>query len=141
MSDTEPQPKPEGGSEHINIKVTDSGGQETHFKIKMATKLTKLMTAYADRQGAAANSVRFLYDGRRLTGNETPQELDMEDGDTIECHIEQVAGWLVDRLCERLWSHYIAFRSAFCSSIRRHQTLLSFSSMQSVYVAFVASSD
>ena len=36
------------------------------------------------------NGVRFLFDGERLRENQTPGELDMEDGDAIDVQIEQV---------------------------------------------------
>jgi hypothetical protein len=67
-------PKPEAGgegTEHLNIKVTD-GNNEVFFKIKRTTQLKKLMDAFCDRQGKAANSVRFLFDGTRVTGGDSP---------------------------------------------------------------------
>ena len=38
------------------------------------------------------NGVRFLFDGERLRENQTPGDLDMEDGDAIDVQIEQVGG-------------------------------------------------
>lgn len=40
--------------------------------------------------GKDASTVRFTYDGTRIEKGDTPKELDMEDNDTIEVHIEQV---------------------------------------------------
>ena len=40
------------------------------------------------------NSVRFLFDGQRLSANQTPQELEMEDGDVIDVMVEQQGGGL-----------------------------------------------
>ena len=40
----------------------------------------QLMTAFCNRQGVAMSSVRFLFDGSRISPNQTPQELEMEDG-------------------------------------------------------------
>jgi hypothetical protein len=73
MGDSAPVPKPEAGegTEHLNIKVTD-GNNEVFFKIKRTTPLKKLMDAFCDRQGKAANSVRFLFDGTRVNGNDSP---------------------------------------------------------------------
>ncbi|KAM0179572.1 hypothetical protein ACHAPF_002856 [Botrytis cinerea] len=77
MSDNERSP---GGaepiepvSEHLNIKVTDNNN-EVFFKIKRSTQLKKLMDAFCERQGKAPNS------------------LDMQDGDTLEVHQEQIGG-------------------------------------------------
>ncbi|KAL2018949.1 hypothetical protein VTK56DRAFT_10243 [Thermocarpiscus australiensis] len=78
-------------SEHLNIKVTDNNN-EVFFKIKRSTKLEKLMTAFCERQGKSLNSVRFLFEGQRVQPTDTPDTLEMADGDTLEVHQEQVGG-------------------------------------------------
>jgi hypothetical protein len=114
------QQKPEDGaqSEHLNIKVTDNNN-EVFFKIKRTTALGKLMNAFCDRQGKNISSVRFLFDGQRVTAQDNPDtvcsrrrgattqcrtrqisgrtianilQLDMQDGDTLEVHQEQIGG-------------------------------------------------
>ena len=54
------------------------------------------MNSYCERQGKALNSVRFLFDGRRVEAHHTPEELEMEEGDMIEATVEQ-QGTFVDR--------------------------------------------
>lgn len=78
---------------HINIKVATSDN-EVHFRIKRTTPLSKLMNTYCDRQGKPVGSVRFMLDGVRLEEGSTPEELDMEDGDTIDAMIPQIGGGL-----------------------------------------------
>ena len=78
-------------SEHLNIKVTDNNN-EVFFKIKRSTKLDKLMNAFCERQGKSLNSVRFLFEGQRVQPTDTPDTLEMQDGDTLEVHQEQVGG-------------------------------------------------
>ncbi|KAL1922628.1 uncharacterized protein VTP21DRAFT_10167 [Calcarisporiella thermophila] len=78
--------------EHINIKVVGSDHNEVYFKIKRTTPLKRLMTAYCERQGKSLNSVRFLYDGERIQPENTPEELEMENGDTLDVMIEQIGG-------------------------------------------------
>jgi len=91
------QPPPPAGDgqppavEHLNIKVTDNNN-EVFFKIKRNTKLEKLMTAFCERQGKNLNSVRFLFEGQRVQPTDTPDTLEMQDGDTLEVHQEQVGG-------------------------------------------------
>jgi small ubiquitin-related modifier len=95
MSDNDaspPPPKPEDQSEHLNIKVTD-GNNEIFFKIKRTTALRKLMDAYCERSGKAPQSVRFLFDGSRVVPTDSPNTLDMQDGDTLEVHQEQIGGY------------------------------------------------
>ncbi|KAI1364629.1 ubiquitin family protein [Xylaria arbuscula] len=80
------------GGEHLNIKVTDNNN-EVFFKIKRSTKLEKLMSAFCERQGKNVDSVRFLFEGQRVQKTDTPDSLEMTDGDTLEVHQEQVGGY------------------------------------------------
>ena len=45
------------------------------FRIKRSTQLKKLMNAYCDRQSVDMNSIAFLFDGRRLRAEQTPDEV------------------------------------------------------------------
>ncbi|RVW97375.1 Small ubiquitin-related modifier 1 [Vitis vinifera] len=67
-------------------------GNEVFFRIKRSTQLKKLMNAYCDRQSVDLNSIAFLFDGRRLRGEQTPDELEMEDGDEIDAMLHQTGG-------------------------------------------------
>ncbi|KAH7864417.1 hypothetical protein Vadar_029383 [Vaccinium darrowii] len=78
--------------QHINLKVKGQDGNEVFFRIKRSTQLKKLMTAYCDRQSVEFNSIAFLFDGRRLRGEQTPDELEMEDGDEIDAMLHQTGG-------------------------------------------------
>ncbi|THH12478.1 hypothetical protein EW146_g7661 [Bondarzewia mesenterica] len=85
---TEVTPKVEDGNAPINVKVVTSQGEEVFFKIKRNTKLSKLQGAYANKVGKDVGSIRFLYDGSRITDDDTPASLDMEDNDTIDVMVE-----------------------------------------------------
>lgn len=78
-------------ADHLNIKVSDNNN-ELMFKIKKSTKLEKLMKAFCDRHGKIPGSVRFLFEGDRIEASDTPEKLEMEDGDTIEVFYEQKGG-------------------------------------------------
>ncbi|CAO3691042.1 unnamed protein product [Rhizopus stolonifer] len=96
MSDEKQDKKePIASAEHINLKVVGSDKNEVFFKIKRSTQLRKLMDAYCERQGKTPGSVRFLYDGLRVKDNNTPNELDMDDGDSIDVMVEQIGGLLL----------------------------------------------
>ncbi|EKV06115.1 Ubiquitin-like modifier SUMO, putative [Penicillium digitatum] len=88
MSDKEGAAPP---TEHLNIKVTDNNN-EVFFKIKRTTQLKKLMDAFCERQGKQMSTVRFLFDGTRVRPEDSPETLDMADGDTLEVHQEQIGG-------------------------------------------------
>ena len=74
------------------LKVVTQDGNEVFFKCKPTTALDKLMKAFCQRQGIAINTVRFLFDGNRIRENQTPEQLEMEDGDSIDVVVEQVGG-------------------------------------------------
>lgn len=92
MADAESEEKKPSDVNQINLKVVTQDGNEIFFKCKMTTPLDKLMKAFCNRNGVAANSVRFLFDGNRINGTQTPSELDMEDGDVIDVMVEQQGG-------------------------------------------------
>ena len=52
----------------------------------------RLMSAYCGRQSVELNSITFLFDGHRLLGEQTPDELEMKDGDEIDAMMHQTRG-------------------------------------------------
>ncbi|KAL6553391.1 Small ubiquitin-related modifier 2 [Orobanche gracilis] len=92
MADEPADNKPAGQDAHINLKVKGQDGNEVFFRIKRSTQLKKLMNAYCDRQSVDFSSIAFLFDGRRLRAEQTPNELEMEDGDEIDAMLHQTGG-------------------------------------------------
>ncbi|XP_012866286.1 PREDICTED: small ubiquitin-related modifier 2-like [Dipodomys ordii] len=58
---------------HINLKVVGQDGSVVQFKTKKHTPLIKLMKSYCEPQ-------------------DTPAQLEMEDGDTIDVFQQQTGG-------------------------------------------------
>jgi len=83
------------GNEHINVKVKAQDGTEIYFKIKRTTQLKKLMEAYCQRQGLTMNQCRFIFDGEKLKEDDSPEKLEMENGDEIDVMVEQTGGALL----------------------------------------------
>ncbi|GFY97568.1 small ubiquitin-like modifier 2 [Actinidia rufa] len=81
-----------GGVSGVGQSWLRLDGNEVFFRIKRSTQLKKLMNAYCDRQSVEFNSIAFLFDGRRLRGEQTPDELEMEDGDEIDAMLHQTGG-------------------------------------------------
>jgi small ubiquitin-related modifier len=67
-------------------------GEETFFKIKKTTKMSKVFETYAQRKGVQSTSLRFLLDGERIEGDATPKMLELDDQDQIDCMLEQTGG-------------------------------------------------
>ena len=84
---------PPAGGEQLNIKVKAQDGTEIFFKIKKSTQLKKLMDAYCQRQGFSNNQCRFIFDGERIKDDDTPETLEMENGDEIDVMVEQTGGY------------------------------------------------
>jgi len=81
-------------SEYIRLKVVGQDNSEIHFKVKFSTQMGKLKKSYSERQGVPINSLRFLFDGKRINDDETPKALEMENDDVIEVYQEQTGGSL-----------------------------------------------
>ena len=96
MADSEDKKpeKKEGGEGSLNIRIRDQTGEETFYKVKYTTKFDTIFNKYATRKGICVASLRFLFDGQRVRGDETPGKCGtppvcMEDGDQIDCMLEQ----------------------------------------------------
>lgn len=88
MSET--KPKVEGGDDNvISIKVKDQSGGEVVFKVKKHTKFTKIQEAFCSKKAWDPAQVRFVFDGERLMGDQTPEEVGMESGDVSGAGGEQ----------------------------------------------------
>merc|ERR1712049_39912 len=79
-------------AEYIKLKVQGQDSNEIHFRVKMTTQMGKLKKSYAERVGVPINSLRFLFDGRRINDDESPKALEMEQDDIIEVYQEQTGG-------------------------------------------------
>ena len=70
--------------ESLNIRLHKvPEGEDVFFKVKTTTKLQKVFDAYATAK-YPGRDLRFLLDGKRLRGDQTPADVDMEDGDQID---------------------------------------------------------
>ena len=75
--------------EKLDLKVSDSHGALTHFKVKKTTKFRKILTAYASKAGIEERAIRLMVDGERVNLEQCPGDLDMENGDQIDAMVER----------------------------------------------------
>ena len=79
--------------ESINVKVVSVGKDDIVFKLKPTTKLSKLMSKYAESiLEKKPSEVTFIYDGQKVSGEDSPQGLGIADGDLIHVQDAQVGG-------------------------------------------------
>lgn len=57
-----------------------------------STLSTRCNSAYAGKKGIDVNSMRFMLDGEAVEFDSTPESLDLEDNDQIDCFLQQVGG-------------------------------------------------
>ena len=53
---------------------------------------TRCNSAYAGKKGIDVNSMRFMLDGEAVEFDATPDSLELEDNDQIDCFLQQVGG-------------------------------------------------
>jgi hypothetical protein len=88
-----PAPAPNEALENfISIKCVDQQQREVLFKLRMNTRFDRVFARFADEMKLPVHSLRFLFDGDRVSPEQTPSGLVMEDGDTIDVHVEQTGG-------------------------------------------------
>jgi hypothetical protein len=61
-------------------------------KVKRNQPLKKMMNAYCENQHLMKEGLRFLHEDQRLTEEDTPMDLDMEDNDVIQVHVCMARG-------------------------------------------------
>ena len=79
--------------ETLQIRVKDQSGEEVFFKVKPQTQMGKIFEAYAKRRGIDRTVLRFMLDGHRVLDTDTPEILELENGDQVDCLLEQIGGW------------------------------------------------
>jgi len=79
-------------ADRVALRVVDASGGEVFFKIREGTTFARLFKAYCEKKGVAPNSVRFLYDGKRLNEEQTPKSVGMQNDDVIDALVQQTGG-------------------------------------------------
>ncbi|PON91901.1 E3 ubiquitin-protein ligase parkin [Trema orientale] len=85
--------KPVVQSTHMNIKVKGQDGNEVSFRIKRTSKFEILMKEYCNQMSLDIKSIAFIVEGRYfIKPFQTPEQLNMEDGDEIDAMLHQNGG-------------------------------------------------
>ena len=76
--------------QQINLKLVGPANVEVHFRVRKTTALRQIMSAYWERRGQDVDAFIFLFDADMIRPEQTPEELKMEDGDSIDAMVKQV---------------------------------------------------
>ena len=74
-------------SNNVNIKTRLNGHHEWRWNIKKDDKLKKLRDKFCEIYGVSMHQVNIEFDGEEIGDNDTPEGLDMEDDDLIDCSV------------------------------------------------------
>mmetsp|Transcript_52552 Transcript_52552/g.155119 ORF Transcript_52552/g.155119 Transcript_52552/m.155119 type:complete len:84 (+) Transcript_52552:493-744(+) len=74
------------------FQIVDQTNNSVEFRIKKTTKMQKVLDAYHEQRGAAPSTLRITLDGERVNGKLTAEELDIDDGTTLDAFVEAVGG-------------------------------------------------
>ena len=88
----DPAPPEDAAPQHITIKLSDSSGHLTHFRLTRSTPFRQVMEKFRRKHGLQRTSLRFTFDGRQIQSETTADEFGIEDGDAIDVHAEQFGG-------------------------------------------------
>ncbi|XP_028559897.2 NFATC2-interacting protein [Podarcis muralis] len=81
--ETTSQGSSDAGNLQLRVQGKDKSSQ-MEFTLQRGEPLQKLMSHYRKAQGFGRCKLGFYFDGQRLAGTCTPEELGMESGDVIE---------------------------------------------------------
>ncbi|XP_034990798.1 NFATC2-interacting protein [Zootoca vivipara] len=81
--ETTSQGSSDAGNLQLRVQGKDKSSQ-MEFTLQRGEPLQKLMSHYRQAQGFGRCKLKFYFDGQRLAGTCTPEELGMESGDVIE---------------------------------------------------------
>jgi len=85
--------KAAASDEYIRLRViTSDMTNEVHFRVKAATALVRLKRSYCSKLGFQVDELRFVFDGHRITDDDTPKKLGMMNDDVIEIYQERSGG-------------------------------------------------
>ncbi|KAK7682009.1 hypothetical protein QCA50_014973 [Cerrena zonata] len=75
----------------LNISV-EHEGQTCTVLVKHNTPFKKIFDAAEKRFSKEPGTFKFFFEGKRLQPTETPQDHEMQDGDAIDAHLQQLGG-------------------------------------------------
>jgi len=83
----------EVADEYIHLRViTSDMTNDVHFRVKATTSLVRLKRSYCSKLGFQVDELRFVFDGHRITDDDTPKKLGMINDDVIEIYQERTGG-------------------------------------------------
>ncbi|PKU71587.1 Small ubiquitin-related modifier 2 [Dendrobium catenatum] len=95
-SDGQEQHNNSNQTSKITLKIKYENRHDIYYYVRPIVKFKNIMNHYCNRQSLEINNVVFLFDGRQLRDEQTPEDLGMEDGDEIDAMLHQIGGSMIN---------------------------------------------
>lgn len=76
----------------VKVVIRDQSSHALTFRVKNNIRFGKIFSNYSTKKGVDMGVIKFLFDGGRVTDDQSPHDLDLKDGDVIDAVIEQTGG-------------------------------------------------
>lgn len=81
--------------DYVTIRVCPADDtSEVMFRVKKLCRLDRLKRAYCAKLGIDELELRFVFEGHRITDEDTPKELGIENNGVIEVYQQRMGGFM-----------------------------------------------
>jgi hypothetical protein len=77
------------GNDPLTIYLKDKEGDQTYFSLRYRIPFRVMFAVYAERKDVDQEKLVFTYNGKPLTGFETPYSVGMEEGEHIDVAVNE----------------------------------------------------
>uniref|UniRef100_A0A7S3UZ61 Ubiquitin-like domain-containing protein n=1 Tax=Aplanochytrium stocchinoi TaxID=215587 RepID=A0A7S3UZ61_9STRA len=77
----------------LTFRIADGNERKVKMNVKPNTKFGKMFVKLAESLSVDGSTFRFLFDGNRINEMDTPESIEVEDGDMIDVVMEQQGGF------------------------------------------------
>lgn len=81
----------------MNLKLSYNQGECMFFKVRNTTPMQTVMDNFSERIETPLQFLKFIIDGYRIKGTDTPKLLELNDEDQIDVFIETIGGGADDQ--------------------------------------------
>nr|GMD97305.1 small ubiquitin-related modifier 3 [Ipomoea batatas] len=80
-------------SSYIKLKVQMQNKHDHYFTVRRNEALQTVLVGFCKLEGIEFETIRFLFDGKRVQECDTPEKLGMEEEDVIDAMEEMIGGF------------------------------------------------
>lgn len=77
---------------HVTLTVQREHQGDLVFKVRRSLPLRTVLVSYCDKLGLDYRAIRFTFDGKRVKGSKAADDMELQDGDSIDAWSDQFGG-------------------------------------------------